>query len=299
MSRILVCGGTGFVGSAIVRELLKNQQKVRVLTRKSNTPFSDSNLEYIIGNLFDENSLLQAMKDCDVVINAAQFDNAPFENIRKGLTYEKIDEQGTKNIVRCAMKLNIPRILYISGAGVDDGKTENWFKAKWEAEKAIKNSGMNWTIFRPSWIYGSGDRSLNRMITMIRYSPIVFILGKGYRIQPVYIDDVAEVVSNAVTSTATFGQIYELGGPESMTMKQILQMTSNVLRKKRFYVSIPKSVAKMAFSMMEKLPGSIITKAALDFLTMNVSISDNQQKKVQNDFQIQFRTLKEGLQTYL
>lgn len=299
MSKILICGGTGFVGSNIVKHI-GSEHSVRVLTRHSNQKSKpNSNVEYVTGNLFDLSSLENAMKDCDVVINAAQFDNAPFENPRKNLTYEKVDAEGTENIVAAAKKSSISRILYISGAGTSEGKTEPWFRAKIRAEHAVKKSGMKYTIFRPSWIYGKEDKSLNRMIPMIRYSPFVFILGKDYRIQPVYIDDVAKIVAFAVNNSVSYDQIYQLGGPQRLTMKQILQTVSKVLHKPRIYISVPKSIAGIAFSIMEKVPGSVISRAALDFITMDIDIPDDEIKKAEKDFQIQFRPLEKGIQSYL
>jgi len=299
MSKILVCGGTGFVGSAIV-EKIKDHHQVQVLTRKQ--PVDKKrlpNVEYVVGNLFDIESLEKAMQGCDVVINAAQFDNAPFENPKKNLTYEKVDAQGTENIVAAAKKTNIARILYLSGAGVEDGKTEPWFVAKLRAEASVKNSGMKWTIFRPSWIYGKKDKSLNRMIPMVKYSPFIFILGKGYRIQPIYIEDIAQVVAKAVNDPKTEGEIYQLGGPQSLTMQQILQVVARVLCKQRIYLSIPKFLAAVLFSILEKIPGVPVTRAALDFITMDIHISEEERKKAENHFQIKFCPLEKGLEIYL
>ncbi len=298
MAKILVCGGTGFVGSHIVHALLPHHQ-VRILTRSLKKRKPIPQVELVEGNLLDLNSLQNAMKDCDVVINAAQFDNAPFENPSKGQTYEKVDAEGTENIVRAIIHMRIPRVLYVSGAGVDEQKTEPWFRAKVRAERAIRNSGAQWTIFRPSWIYGKGDRSLNRMIPMIRYSPFVFILGSGYQIQPVYINDVAQIVAKAVQEPKSQGKIYELGGPEKLTMKEILGVVAKVLKRRRLYVTIPKILAAPLFSFLEKVPGVPVTRAALDFITMNVTIPAEEIQKTQNDFELRFSTLEKGLQEYL
>jgi uncharacterized protein YbjT (DUF2867 family) len=299
MSKILVCGGTGFVGSNIVKKIAC-QHSVRVLTRDPNKIKEKvSNVEFVVGDLFNLSTLEKAMSGCDVVINAAQFDNAPFENPKKNQTYEKVDAEGTENIVQAAKKMNVTRILYISGSGVSEEKNEPWFRAKFRAERAVKNSGMAWTIFRPSWIYGPGDRSLNRMIPMIRYSPIVFIIGKGYQIQPVFVDDVAQMVAKSISEVKTEGQIYELGGPQRLTMKQILQIVGRVLHKQRLYISIPKMMARIGFSLAEKIPGTVVTKSALDFITMDIRIADYELKKAENDFQIQPSSLEKAIQTYL
>lgn len=298
MAKILVCGGTGFVGSHIVQALLPHHQ-VRILTRSLKKTKPIPQVEFVEGNLLDLNSLQNAMKDCDVVINAAQFDNAPFENPSKGQTYEKVDAEGTENIVRAIIHTRIPRVLYVSGAGVDEQKTEPWFRAKVRAERAIRNSGAQWTIFRPSWIYGPTDRSLNRMISMIRYSPIVFILGSGYQIQPIYINDVAQIVAKAVQEPKSQGKIYEIGGPEKLSMKEILRVAAKVMKKRRLYVTIPKFLVAPLFSILEKVPGVPVTRAALDFITMDVTIPEQQIQQAENDFGLRFSTLEKGLQEYL
>ena len=298
MANILICGGTGFVGSAIARKLT-DRHNVKVLTRSTSPKNPIPGIQYIQGDISNISDLECAMQNCDVVINAAQFNNAPFENPKKNLTYEKVDAEGTENVVAASKKMNIAQILYISGAGVEEGKTENWFVAKLRAEKSIKDSGINYTIFRPSWIYGKGDRSLNRMIPMVKYSPIVFILGKGYRIQPIHIVDVADIVAQAVQFPIAFNQIYELGGPESLTMEQILHTVAGILKKRKLYLHIPKFLAGILFSILEKIPGSIVTRAALDFITMNVEISGSERKKAENDFEIQVSSLEKGLRSYL
>src|SRR5439155_1392398 len=118
--------------------------------------------EFAKGDIFDEPSLNSAMVGCDTLIIASQFKNAPFENRFRGLTYEKVDGEGTERQVAAAKKAGVQRIIYMSGAGTREGRTEPWFRAKLRAEKAVTQSGMNWTIFRPSWIYGPTDKSLNK-----------------------------------------------------------------------------------------------------------------------------------------
>ncbi|MCC7460664.1 MAG: hypothetical protein IT286_05115 [Proteobacteria bacterium] len=134
---------------------------------------------------------------------------------------------------------------------------------------------------------------------MIRYSPVVVILGKGYRIQPIYIEDVADIVSKAVGLPQANNQIYELGGPESLTMQEILHTTAKILNRRKLYEHIPKFWGAILFSILEKIPGSIVTRSALDFITMNIMISEGSQKKVEKDFQIHISPLEKALKNYL
>lgn len=298
LKKILICGGTGFVGSEIAKALIDRQKSVRILARKK-AKNEIPGAEYTFGDVFEEAALDRAMKDCDTVINAVQFNNAPFENPSKGQTYEKVDAEGTEAIVRAAKRNNLSRMLYMSGAGTEEGKTETWFKAKWRAETAIRNSGMTYTIFRPSWMYGPHDQSLNKFARMIRLSPIVWVLGSGYKIQPLYVKDMANLVSKAVDLPTTYNQIYQVGGPQALTMKEVLQCVTRVLHKKRIFVTLPKSAAAPLFSFLEILPGVPITRDALDFLTMDVSIPVVELERVKKDFGMTPHSLENALKMYL
>lgn len=295
---ILVCGGTGFVGSEIAKGFLQQGKSVRILARKNPTHWI-SNAKYVFGDVFDDSALDKAMKGCDAVVNAIQFPNAPLENPSKGQTYEHVDAEGTEAVVRAAKRNGLNRILYISGAGTDEGKPEPWFRAKWRAETSIRNSGLVYTIFRPSWIYGPFDRTLNKLVLMTKLSPFVFILGSGYKIQPLFVEDVAELVSTAVDNSKAFNQTYEIGGPQALTMKEILQCVATVLGKKRHYIVIPKSFVATVFSMLEKIPMVPVTREALDFITMDVSIPSSKLERVKNDLCVEPKSLREGLSHYL
>src|SRR5580765_899266 len=191
----LVTGGTGFVGSEITQALRRNFETVRVLSRN---PFHippsrrTPGTEYVKGDIFDDASLKEAIKGCDTLIIASQFDNAPFEDPSKGLTYMRVDGEGTERQIQAAKEAKVSRVLYMSGAGTMEGRVETWFQAKARAEKAVVESGMQYTIFRPSWIYGPEDKSLNKFAFFARISPIIPVIGTGKeKIWPVYVKDVA------------------------------------------------------------------------------------------------------------
>lgn len=272
MIKTLVTGGTGFVGSAIVRRLVNNRETVVVLTRDpTNVPRSRriSGAFYMQGDVFNADSLKKAMEGCDAVINAVQFENAPFEDVKKGMTYEKVDGEGTERQAQIVKELGIKRFMYLSGAGTREGRTEPWFKAKIRAEKAVRESGADWTIFRPSWIYGPEDKSLNKFSFFARVSPVVPIIGTGReKIQPVYVEDVANIVAMSLNQQNTFGKVFEIGGPQVLTMHQIVKTMLEVQGKKRFVVPHPKAFMKLVASIVQYLPGRPLTPDGVDFVTM-------------------------------
>jgi len=300
MISTLVTGGTGLIGSEIVKALRKNIESVRVLSRrpKEIPPSRRSpGTEYVQGDIFDPASVKEAMRGCDALIIATQFENAPFENPSKGQTYMHVDAEGTEAQVAIAKELGIKRIIYISGAGTREGRTETWFQAKARAEKAVKESGDQWTIFRPSWVYGPGDRSLNKFAMFTRFLPFVPIIGTGKeKIQPIFVEDVAKIVAKSLNESKTFQQTYEMGGPEELTMKEIVKTMLRVMGKRRFIISQPKSFMKKIAAIVQFFPGRPLTPAGIDFITMEEKADTAALLKT---FNPRITPLEEGLRSYL
>ena len=296
----LVTGGTGFIGSAVARELTEERESVQVLTRNPFTiPRSRrvAGVYYVKGDVFDPPSLEKAMEGCWAVVNATQFDKAPFENPRKGLTYEHIDGEGTERQVEVAKKAGVKRFIYLSGAGTRDGRSEPWFRAKLRAEKAVKESGMNWTIFRPSWIYGPEDRSLNKFATFARFLPFIPLIGMGTeKIQPIFVDDIARIVAKALSMPVTYGQTYDVGGPQELTMREIARIMLKVQEKRRLILPQPKALMKLVATFLQFLPGPPLTPGGVDFVTMEEKVDNT---PLLSTFSISLTPLEEGLKTYM
>lgn len=300
MISTLVTGGAGFVGSNIVRQLRLGIETVRVLSRnpKQMDPARRSpGAEYVQGDIFDDAALRAAMKDCDALVIASQFDNAPFEDPKRGLTYMRVDGEGTERQVAIAKEMGIKRIIYISGAGTREGRSEVWFQAKARAEKAVRESGANWTIFRPSWIYGPEDKSLNKFAMFARIGPMVPVIGTGKeKIQPVFVGDVAKAVAKSLNNAATYGQVFEIGGPEEMTMTQIVQTMLQVMEKKRLILPHPKPIMKFIAAFAKYAPGRPLTPDGIDFVTMEEKVNNEAILKILN---MRLTPLNEGLREYL
>jgi NADH dehydrogenase len=227
------------------------------------------------GDVRDQASLESALKGVDVVIGAVQFPNAPVENPRKGLTYVKIDGEGTVNLVRAAQRSGVKRLVYISGAGTRPGQTAPWFQAKLMAEKAVRESDIPYTIIRPSWVYGPEDRSLNKFVTFAKLLPFVPVIGNGQtKVQPAHVDDVAEAVARALEQPVALNQTYELGGPETLTMDQIIRTMLRVMGKRRPLVHNPAWFMKLATAPLTLLPTPPLSPAAVDFVLMEEPVEN-------------------------
>src|SRR5579884_654176 len=298
--RVLVTGGTGFIGAATVDALraLDHGHELRCLTRHADrpSPWGDA-VPLVRGDVRDAASLRRAVADVDVVVHCVQFPNHPVENRRRGYTYQAIDAEGTTRLVAACQAARVRRIVYLSGAGTRPGRAEPWFRAKEMAEAAIRGSGLEYVIFRPSWIYGRRDRSLNRFVQLVRYLPLVPVIGNGQtRVQPALVDDVARVVALGVDEPRASGQAFELGGPERLSMDEILHTVQRLLGRHQPLVHLPVGLVKLPAWLLAQLPNPPLSPAAIDFILMDETVDPGPAEAL---FGVRFRTLAEGLRTYL
>src|SRR3990172_1602979 len=219
---ILVTGGTGFTGAAVVRELARRGKSVAVLGRdagKIARRFPDLRVEARPGDVRDPDGLRAAFDGADTVIDCVQFPNSPIENKRKGWTFEQIDYLGTLNQVLAAKSTGVKRYVYVSGVGAALDATKHWFVFKAKAEEAVRASGLTHVIIRPTWVYGPEDASLNRFLGLARRLPFVPTFGDGkQQMQPLFIDDLGRLLADAVERAEADNHTFEAGGPGRMSM---------------------------------------------------------------------------------
>ncbi len=296
---VLVAGGTGFIGSHVVDELAKGgRHTIAVMTRD---PAAATRREgvarYVQGDVADASSLARASEQIEAVVHCVQFPNHPVENPRRGWTYERVDGDGTERMVAACMKSGVRRFVYLSGAGVAPGRDKPWWRAKARAERAIVESGMEYVIIRPSWVYGPEDRSLNKFIAFVKYLPIVPIIVAGQeRVQPVSVFDLAKIVAMAVDEPRATNGVFEVGTHEALTMDEILGTVMKVLGKRRLLVRQPAWLVKIPASILQYLPNAPLSPDAVDFITMDVRVDPTRTEEV---FGITFAPLEEGLRGYL
>lgn len=297
---ILVAGGTGFVGRAIVRELTRRGKEIAVLTRDRAHAEAQlgGNLEYREGDVRDPSTLASAMTDVKIVIGSQQFSGSPMENPGKGHTFEEVDAIGTERLVEAAKAAGAERYVYLSGAGAAKDAKYHWFRAKWRAEEAVRMSEMTYVILRPSWIYGPEDVSLNRFLKMARFMPFVPLIGSPakQRLQPVFIDDVAKMAAECVGNAAADNREFEIGGPEVLSMTEIVRTALEVVGRKRFLLSTPTPVMKAVAAVARFLPGPPLTPDAIDFITGDAVCDPT---VVQEVLGVKVTPLREALSTYL
>jgi len=296
--KIVVAGGTGFIGREVVRQLLgSGEDEVVVTTRDpARDPFG-GRVGLVQAFAGDAVSLGKAFTGADVVIHAIQFPNHPVEDPSKGRTYLEVDGHGTSVAAAVARKLGVRRFVYLSGAGAGQGREQPWFRAKDLAEAAIRETGMEYDFLRPSWIYGPGDRSMNRFVFFCRYLPVVPVIGDGKTpVQPISVKDVARCVADAARREDAKDKALDLGGPERLTMDEIIRTLQRVLGKRRPLLHHPARLMKLLVKPMALLPNPPLSPSAVDFITQELEVDP---QPAMEYFGFTFRKLEDGLREYL
>lgn len=296
--KIVVTGGTGFIGREIVRRLLHDgQHDVVVTTRNPTRDLWGGRVRLEQAFAGDRLSLGKAFTGADVVVQAIQFPNHPVEKPSKGRTYMEVDGRGTAIAAETAHKLGVRRFVYLSGAGAGQDRDKPWFKAKDMAEDAIRATGMQHGILRPSWIYGPNDHSMNRFVAFCRYLPVIPVIGNGKTpVYPIHVQDVARCAADLVQREDATAAVFELGGPERLTMNEVIRTVQRVLGKRRPLLHHPKGLMKLLTRPLTLLPAPPLSPAAVDFITEEVEINP---QPAMEYFGFPFRRLEDGLREYI
>ena len=263
--RVFVTGGTGFVGNYVVEALLEEGHQVRCLVR----PGSEKKLraikdvEIVYGNIL-ERELKDKIKGCDAIVHLVGIIR---EFPKEGITFKKLHYEATVNVVEAAKAASVKRFIHMSALGASiEGKTA-YFRTKAQAEAYVRESGLTYTIFRPSVIYGPHDHFITMLSDIIRWSPVVLVIGSGrYRLQPVHVKTVAKGFALSLSLPNTQNQTYEVGGPEPLEYNKILDIIAKALGKKFLWkIHVPVS---LVMSMTYILQGISVYPLTTEMITM-------------------------------
>jgi uncharacterized protein YbjT (DUF2867 family) len=276
---VAIAGGSGFIGRTIARRLAAiGEIKVRVITRNPDAAYERlkvQGVQFVRGDVGDPATLKDALAGSDAIVDAVQFDGYPVENPRRGLTFERVDYGGAVELIEAATQAGVTQFIYISGASADEYSAHPAFCAKGRAERAIRDSGLTYTIFRPSLVYGPEDKVVNGLARAMRFTPVFGVPGTGRQwVQPVLVDDLAACVALAVSGRGR-NQIYEIGGPDLMTFDQMMHAIMNASRRRRLLFHIPENVMRAVGGLLEKLPKPLLSRDAVTFVTAD-NACDNQ-----------------------
>jgi uncharacterized protein YbjT (DUF2867 family) len=248
--KILVTGGTGFVGSRVIHALRAEGRDVRMLIRDPSDGVPGT--EHVTGDVRDPASLGVVVEGCTHVVHlVAIIRGRPQE-------FHTVMAEGTRSLIAAAREAGVERFLLMSALGTSEPTpaTVPYFRAKWAMEQEIGASGLEHTIFRPSFVFGRGG-ALPTFVTQVRYAPVVTVIGDGrQRSQPIWVDDVAAYFARAVDHPAAANRTFELGGPDTVNWNELYLLIAKVLGKKRRLLHVPFAAARVGALLTERLPGA-------------------------------------------
>ena len=267
---IFVTGGTGFIGETLVRQLLATGRPVRVLLKPS--PKSPQipkgvSLDVAVSSLLDERSLRSAMKGVDVIFHLA---GAERQGIRGDLS--QVDVEGTRILSRVAVEAGVSRIFYLSHLGADRASAYPVLKAKALAENHIIQSGLDYTIFRSAVVYGPRDQFTQPLAYLLKHIPFIFPLpgDGGSLIQPLWVEDLATCLMIALEEDHTIGQTYDVGGSETYSIRQVVEILQDKLDTRRRLVEIPPPYLRFAFFTL----GQVFKQFAMSYYALDYLSAD-------------------------
>ncbi len=258
MKKVVVVGGSGFVGRHIVARLAGAGVRVVVPTRRRDNArhlFLLPTVEVVEADVGDAATLPALARGAAAVINLVGILNEA-----GGATFARAHVDVTRNCIAACTAAGVPRLLQMSALNADTTGPSRYQRSKGEAETAVRASGLDWTIFQPSVIFGREDAFLNLFARLQRFLPVMALAGADVRFQPVYVGDVAECFVRALDLDATLRRAYPLCGPRVYTLRELVRYVGEVADTPRPVVPLGAALGRLQALALEMLPGKLMSR---------------------------------------
>lgn len=257
MTTVTVFGGTGFLGRRLVRRLAAAGAAVRIAVRSGDPARGE-----LRADVRDPAPVAAAVAGVDAVVNAV---SAYVE--KRGVTFESVHVQGARTLALAAAAAGVARLVLVSGIGADADSGSRYIRARGCGEAAVRQAFPGATIVRPSAMFGPGDALFGTLADIVRLLPVVPLIGGGRtRLQPVYVEDVAEAIGRILADPGSAGRTYELAGPGVYTLRELVSFALRILDKRRLLVPLPFTLAEIQARLFEFLPRAPLTTAQVELL---------------------------------
>jgi NADH dehydrogenase len=271
MTTICVFGGTGFLGRGLVRRLAAEGATLRIAVRspdRARSVLRAADLDRVTvlrADVRDPASVAAAVAGVDAVVNAV---SAYVE--KPGVTFASVHEQGARTLAQEAAAAGVARLVLVSGIGADPQSKSPYIRARGRGELVVRQAFPGATIVRPSAMFGPGDALFGTLADIARLLPVVPLIGGGRaRLQPVYVEDVAEGIVRMLADRESAGRTYELAGPGVYTLRELVGFALRLIDKRRLLVPVPFAVAEIQARLFELLPSPPLTTGQVDLLRVD------------------------------
>ena len=268
---IAIFGAGGFLGKYLMRQLTRLDYRIKVATRN---PYlkgylkplgNPGQIELFKTDIFDRKSVKEVLKNCDIAINLIGI----LQETRKQ-KFTEVHEKFPELLSNLCNENGIKNLIHVSALGVRENHASKYMQSKLEGEKKIKNIFKSSIILRPSLVFGSEDKFFNTFASMSQFSPFIPLIGGGkIKFSPIYVDDVAKAIVAVLKLNNTLPKTYELGGPENYSFKELMEILLKIIKKKRFFITIPFGLAKFQSYFLGMLPNPLLTSDQVEMLKHN------------------------------
>ena len=291
--KVLVAGGTGFIGRHLCRTLRDRGHDVTALGRSKPPEGLPDDVSFAAGDVTDVDTLIPAIADQDAVIHLVSL--SPLFSPKGGAKqHEVVTVGGTRNVIRAMNETDVDRLVYLSGLGADPEGETAFIRTKGRAEAIIRAADVEWTILRPSAVFGDGGEFISfvRLVT----TPYVTGLpgGGSMRFQPIWVSDLARLIATTIEDQQHVGETYDIGGPDSLTLAEVTKLIYNGEGRPITIIPIPMPVARIGLTLGGILPFIPLGPDQYRSLTFENTPDENHVEKLDGDLD-SFKTLPEYL----
>ena len=272
---ICLFGGGGFLGKHLMRQLTRLDYRVKVATRN---PYlkgylkplgSPGQIELFKTNIFNSEDLKQVLKNCDFAINLVGI----LHETRKQ-KFSQIHSQFPYLLSNLCNEIGINNLIHVSALGIKEKRLSRYMQSKLQGEKNIQENFKPSVILRPSVIFGPEDKFFNTFASVAQFSPVLPLIGGGKtKFAPIYVGDVAKAIVKSLELNNSEPKIYELGGPENYSFKELMELLLREIKKKKFLISIPFGIAKLQSYFLQMMPNPLLTPDQVEMLKYNNIVS--------------------------
>ena len=265
---IAIFGAGGFIGKHLIRNLTKLDYRIKIATR---SPYlkgylkplgNPGQIELFKTNIFNEEDVKNVLKNCDLVINLV---GILYETRKQKFSH--VHSQFPYLLSNLCNEMGIKNLVHISALGVKEKHNSIYMQSKLEGEKNIQDTFKPSVILRPSVVFGPEDKFFNTFASLAQFSPALPLVGGGKtKFAPIYVGDVAKAIVKALELNNSEPKIYELGGPENYSFKELMEILLREIKKKRFLIPIPFGFAKFQSYFLQMLPNPLLTPDQVELL---------------------------------